>query len=101
MKSNDDDHSYYNNNPTMHSSCKIIHAIFCKGIFSGAAVELGEGAGAATVAGGGAAAGVVATEGARRTLMSTFCPAWQWPGTPHMNKWWPRVSMVMESFPVV
>ena len=21
------------------------------------------------------------------TLMSTFCPAWQWPGMPQMKKW--------------
>jgi hypothetical protein len=21
------------------------------------------------------------------TLMSTFCPAWQWPGTPQKKKW--------------
>lgn len=86
----------------MHNSCKIIHAIFCKGRFKalgGAAAVLGEGA--ATATGGEAAAGVAATEGARRTLMSTFCPAWQWPGMPHMNKWWPWESMVMESFPVV
>lgn len=37
----------------------------------------------------------------RGTLMSTFCPAWQWPGTPQKKKWWPRVFKVIESLPVV
>lgn len=64
----------------------------------GAAAVVTEGAGEANTAG---VVVVGAKEGGRGTLISTFWPAWQWPGTPHMKKWWPRVSMVMESLPVV
>ncbi|KAG6423154.1 hypothetical protein SASPL_113542 [Salvia splendens] len=42
-----------------------------------------------------------ATRGARGALISTFWPAWQCPGAPHTKKWWPLVSMTMESLPEV
>jgi hypothetical protein len=34
------------------------------------------------------------------TLISTLCPAWQWPGKPHKKKWWPAFVNLMESLPV-
>ena len=58
---------------------------------NGAAL-LGEGAG--TLAGGTGEAIADVGDGAAAadtftTLISTFCPAWQWPGMPHKKKWWP------------
>ena len=45
--------------------------------------------------------GVGASAETLSTLISTFCPAWQWPGTPQKKKWWPWLVMLMESLPVV
>jgi hypothetical protein len=46
-------------------------------------------------------AGEEATWETLRTLISTFCPAWQCPGTPQKKKWWPWFVIFMVSFPVV
>ena len=76
-----------------------------KGFFNGTAL-LGAGPGTLADGTGGESTeeemeGVGAISLLCSTLMSTFCPAWQWPGTPQKKKWWPRVLIVIESLPVV
>ena len=56
------------------------------------AAMLGEGAGTLLdtgTAGAANADGPGAAAPSLSTLISTFCPFWQWPGTPHKKKWWP------------
>lgn len=90
----------------MHASS--IHPNLPKGIVSGAERDAPLLGGGAPGANGGAGVAEAdpnglgaATLGARGTLISTFWPAWQCPGAPHTKKWWPWVSMTMESLPEV